>query len=83
MQNMLLMGIVLASIIGSGAVIGIGAMDGRYNMHSWMHGGDYEDCHEHEDCEYEHEECEEHLEEECFGEHEDCDMNEHMRDHGC
>jgi hypothetical protein len=83
MQNIWVVGLVLASLLGAGTVMGLGAMDGHDGMHHMMHGEHYEDCHEYEECEYEHEECLEHLDGECIEEHEDCDMDEHMMDHDC
>ncbi|MEE9151076.1 MAG: hypothetical protein V3U20_04490 [Thermoplasmata archaeon] len=83
MQNIWLVGILLAGLVGSGAAMGYGIMNHDEGMHHMMQGEHFEDCHEHEDCEYEHEECQEHSEEECIKEHEDCDMDEHMKDYGC
>ncbi|UCE74128.1 MAG: hypothetical protein JSV56_00105 [Methanomassiliicoccales archaeon] len=72
MQNILLVGLVLTGLLGAGAVVGIGAVDDYYGHHM-MNGMHYQDCYEHEECEYEGEECLEHSEEECIKEHEDCD----------
>lgn len=83
MQNIWVVGLVLASILGAGAVMGMGAINDHDEMHHMMHGEHYEDCHEHEECEYEHEECLEYSEEECIEEHEECDFHEHMDEHGC
>ena len=91
MQNIWLVGIVLSALVGSGAVMGLGAMDNHDGMHQMMVGMDHEDCYEQEDCEYEGGECLEHSDEDCIENHEDCDMNEHkndhmsehMEDHGC
>ena len=77
MQNIWLVGILLAGLVGSGAVMGYGIMNHDEGMHHMMHGEHFEDC------EYEYEECQEHSEEECIKEHEDCDMDEHMKDYGC
>jgi hypothetical protein len=82
MQNIWLVGIVLTSLLGVGTVMGIGAMN-DYDGHNMMHGMHNEDCNEHEECEFEGDECLEHSDENCMEEHEDCDMDEHMRDHGC
>ena len=90
MQNIWLVGIVLTALVGSGAVMGMGAMNDHYGMHGMMHGMHDEDCYEHQECEYEGEECHYHSEEECdeeheecIKEHEDCYMDEHGEDHGC
>ncbi len=74
MQNIWLVGIVLTALVGSGAVMGMGAMNDDYDMHHMMHGM-HDDSDEHQECEYEDEDCDE--------EHEECDMDEHMEDHGC
>lgn len=83
MQNVWLMGMILAGLVGSGAVMGIGAMNHHDGMHHMMHQEHYENCYEHEDCEYEYEECLEHEDEECIEEHERCDMQENHEEHGC
>lgn len=83
MQNIWLIGLVLTSLIGAGAVIGGGAMNDHYEMHQMMQGEHYEDCYEHEDCEYEYEECLEYSEEDCIEEHEECDFHGHTHEHGC
>lgn len=73
MQYFWLAGIMMATLIGSGAVMGMGLYYDHDDMHRSMHGGD--DCWEHQDCQYDHEECEEHNEEYCEEEHEDCDYH--------
>lgn len=98
MQNLWITGLILASIVGSGAVMGYGMMDQDANMHHWMHGEHEEECEYHEECEFEHEECEEDHDDECYEEHEeygDCEHHHedqeseydgrhgHMRGGGC
>ena len=83
MQNVLLTGILLASLIGSGAAVGYAAMSGHEGMHYMMHGEEHEDCEHIEDCEDNLEECEEHYEEECLEEHEDCMEDGYHNHRGC
>jgi hypothetical protein len=83
MQNVILTGILLTSLLGSGAVVGYAAMNGHEGMHYWMHGTSHVDCEHFEDCEYDHEECEAQYEEECLEDHGECMENQgHMRG-GC
>ena len=82
MQNIWMVGIMMAALVGSGAVVGMGAYnDHDDDMHGRMHGED-NDCWEQQDCRYDHEECEEHSEEYCEEEHEDCDYH-HTEFYGC
>jgi hypothetical protein len=83
MQNVLLTGILLASLIGSGAVVGYAAMNGHEGMHYLMHGGDSDDCGHFEDCDHNLEECEEQFDEECLEEHEDCKGDGYHNHNGC
>ena len=80
MQNLWLTGLVLAALVGSGAVVGMGAYNDHNSMHRSMHGGD--DCWEHRDCQLDHEECEEHSEEYCEKMHEECDYH-HTEFYSC
>ena len=80
MQNIWLAGIVFAALVGSGAVMGMGAWDDHDDMHRNMHGDN--DCWENENCRYDDEECEEHSEEYCEEEHEECDYH-HTEFYGC
>ena len=81
MQNLWLAGLVLTALVGSGAVVGMGAYNDRNDMHGMMHGED-NDCWDQQDCRNDHEECEEHSEEYCEEEHEDCDYH-HTEFYGC
>ena len=87
MQNIWMTGILLSALVGSGAVMGMGVIDGHNGMHHGMHREHYEDCPDHEECEYESDECLEHSEEECYEEHEDGDDHHqngrHHEDHDC
>lgn len=74
MQNIWMVGVMIAALVGSGAVVGMGAYNGHRGMHERMHGGD-EDCWGHQDCRNDYEECEEHSEEYCEEEHENCDYH--------
>ena len=75
MQNIVTTGILMTFIIGSGAAMGFGAMNNYV--------GNYEDCEHIQDCDYDHEECEEHNEEECLNEHEECPEEGHHYERGC
>ena len=83
MQNIWMTVILLASLVGSGAAMGYGAMMYGDDMHHGMHGMHNEDCDNHEECEYEHEDCEEQYNEECVEEHEDCPYHGDHQGHGC
>lgn len=80
MQNIWLTGLVLAALVGSGTVMGMGAWNDHEGMHGRMHGDG--NCWEHQDCQNDHEECEEHTKEYCEEEHEDCDYH-HTEFYGC
>lgn len=86
MQNFILTGILMTLVIGSGAALGYGAINGldgmHVGMHQGMHDGQYENYENVEDCDYDHEDCEEHNENECLGEHECYEEHQH-RGHGC
>ncbi len=81
MQNIWMVGIMMAALVGSGAVVGMGVYNDRDDMHGRMHGEDY-DCWENNNCPLDHEECEDHTEEYCEEEHEDCDYH-HTEFYGC
>jgi hypothetical protein len=77
MQNIWLLGIVMVSLLGSGAVMGYSYM--RHNgMMDWMYG---DECSNHYQCEFE-EGCEEHSEEYCEEEHKDCNYH-HSEQYYC
>jgi hypothetical protein len=81
MQNLWFTGLVLGTLVGSGAVVRMGAFDNHNSMHERMHDGDY-DCRDNNNCQLDHEECQEHTEEYCEEEHGECDHH-HTEIYGC
>ena len=87
MQNLLITGLVLASIIGSGAAVGYGAgnvLGGMHPvMHGYMHGISRENCDHPAECDYSNEECEEHSGDDCINDHQECNQERGHMGHGC